>query len=194
MAKRKAVPRTTRQQTEWAGTAEEWKRRAGPHQVTLGSGQRVTFKILSLRTLVDLDALPGDLNEAVTLHIANLDRGGLGTVIAEHTAKGISDPAEAERARELLRDLGRLTRHLVVESLVEPALTVDELDEIPEADLEELMLLCTGRKAFDSMGVRIGVEPINTLARFRDRHECPPDCAACAQILDDLSSLHLDAV
>lgn len=56
----------------WAGTADEWKRRAGPHNVTLASGQQVTFRVLGLGTLVRLDALPDDLNEAVVLHVANL--------------------------------------------------------------------------------------------------------------------------
>lgn len=190
MAKKATPPK----KDTWAGTAEEWSRRAGPHNVTLSSGQQVTFRILGLQSLVRLDGLPDDLTAAVALHVANLERGGLSAVIGEHMEKAISDPAEAEKALALTKQLGDLTVELVAAALVEPKMSAAQLrdpDLVPEGDLEDLMRLCTGRVNFDSRGVRIGVEPISSAATFRHHHGCGEDCEGCKAALAELSSLDL---
>lgn len=199
-------PTKAKENGSWAGSKKEWSQRAGPHNVTLNSGMRITFRILGLQTLIRMDALPEELTEAVVLHMANLDKGGLEAVIGAAMSQAITDPKAAERALELTRNLGEITKHLVAAALVSPKLTFDELsdpDLVPEADLEELMRLCTGRQAFDSRGVRIGVEPLDVLARFRYHHSEPrrsapclgdESCPACRATIDDMSSVHMGGV
>jgi hypothetical protein len=179
----------------WAGSADEWRRRAGPHDLSCPSGMAVTVRLLGIGTLVRLEGLSDELNEAVLLHVANHDRGGLPAVIGEEMiAAARGDEAATERAVELTRRLGEMTKLLVCEALVEPKLSVDELDAIPEADLEFLMRVVTGRQPFDAAGRQIGVEPLDAWATFRDEHRCPAGCEACARVSRTLSTVHLDDV
>jgi hypothetical protein len=178
----------------WAGSAGSWKKRGGPHRITLPSGQRVLANVLGLSQLARLEGLPDDLTDAVVLHIVNLENGGLPAKIgAELSKAGHGDEEAAEKANQYIADFGRLAKHLVAEALVEPELTVDDLDEVPEEDLEMLMRIVTGRQTFDAAGVRIGVEPLNAWATFRDEHGCPPDCEACVKARRSLSSVLFDA-
>lgn len=191
------APRTKPAPTSngWAGTAGEWKQRAGPHDIALPSGMTVTVKLIGLATLARLDALPDDLNEAVLLHLANHDRGGLPAVIGDemlNAARG--DEKASERASDLTRSLGNLTRELVLAALVDPKLTFDELDDVPESDLEFLMRVVSGRQPFDAAGRRIGVEPLEPWATFRDAHQCGESCDACLQAQRELSSVHVGDV
>ena len=187
----------------WAGDAADWKRRGGPHTVTLPSGMRVTARVLGITSMARLEGLPTDLTDAVVLHVANLEQGGLPAVIGAELAAQKTDPEAAARLAKHVADFGRLTRHLVAEALVEPKLTVDELDDIPDDDLDLLMRIVTGRAAFDAAGVRIGVEPLDAWATFRHEHGCDgrtdeqghaAACEACTRALAALSSLHLDPV
>lgn len=186
----------TPEEEGWAGTADAWKKRGGPHRITLPSGMRVRARVLGLATLARLEGLPEDLTDAVVLHVANLEAGGLPAVIGVELANQKTDPEAAARLAKHVADFGRLTKHLVAEALVEPAMTVDELDEIPDDDLEMLMRIVTGRQAFDAAGIRIGVEPVDAWATFRHAHGCDElrdeDCPRCLEARRRLSSLHVD--
>jgi len=176
----------------WAGTAGSWKKRGGPHRITLPSGQRVLARVLGLSQLARLEGLPDDLTDAVVMHVVNLEHGGLPAAIgAELSKAGHGDEQAAEKANQYIADFGRLTKHLVAEALVEPALSVDDLDEVPEEDLEMLMRIVTGRQTFDAAGVRIGVEPLDAWATFCDEHGCDPGCPACLAARGRLSSVLL---
>jgi hypothetical protein len=176
----------------WAGTAGAWKKRGGPHRLTLPSGQRVLARVLGLSQLARLQGLPDDLTDAVVMHVVNLEHGGLPAAIgAELSKAGQGDEEAAEKANQYIADFGRLTKHLVAEALVEPQLTIEDLDEVPEEDLEMLMRIVTGRQTFDAAGVRIGVEPLDAWATFCDEHGCPPDCQACGKARGRLSSVLL---
>jgi len=190
-----ARPRKEPQQPSeeaWAGSAGAWKKRGGPHRITLPSGQRVLARVLGLSQLARLEGLPEDLTDAVVMHVVNLEHGGLPAAIgAELSKAGHGDEQAAEKANQYIADFGRLTKHLVAEALVEPELTVADLDEVPEEDLEMLMRIVTGRQTFDAAGVRIGVEPLDAWATFRDEHQCPPDCEACVTARGRLSTVLL---
>lgn len=177
---------------KWADSAAAWKKRGGPHRITLPSGQRVLARVLGLASLARLDGLPEDLTDALVLHVANLEQGGLPAVIAADLGKVTSDPEAAARVNQRVTDFGRLTKLLVTEALVEPKLTLADLEKIPEDDLEMLMRIVTGRQDFDAKGVRIGVEPIDAWATFPEHHGCKPDCEACTRALAALSSIDLD--
>lgn len=187
----KEKPSTTE---NWAGSAASWKKRGGPHRLTLPSGQRVLAHVLGLSSLARLDGLPEDLTDAVVLHVVNLEQGGLPAVIASELGKATTDPEAAERVKQRITDFSRLTKHLVVEALVEPKMSLADLEKIPEDDLEMLMRIVTGRQNFDAAGVRIGVEPIYAWATFPREHSCPPSCPACASALAALSSVDVGDV
>lgn len=184
---------------DWAGSASAWKKRGAPHRITLPSGQRVLARVLGLATLARLEGLPEDLTDSVVLHVTNLERGGLPAVIGAELGKVETDPEAAARVQKYVADFGVLTRYLVAEALVEPELSVDELTQIPEDDLEMLMRIATGRQAFDAAGVRIGVEPVDAWATFRHEHGCDggelgsdTPCPACARALAAVSTVQLD--
>jgi hypothetical protein len=185
----------------WADSKTAWKKRAGPHNVTLGSGTKVTIKVFGVGELLLHNAIPETLRDTVALHLLNLNQGGISAVIGgdliELNRNG-TDPAESEKFQQRLRASAELTKLLVVEALVDPKLTLDELDEIPWEDQEELMRLCTGQQAFDSRGVRIGVEPVDSWATFQDEHRDGPcmgaDCERCQRARQALSSLHVVSV
>jgi hypothetical protein len=175
----------------WAGSAGSWKKRGGPHQITLPSGQRVLARVLGLSSLARLDGLPDDLVDAVVLHVVNAERGGLPAVIGAEIANANGDEKAQEQAAKHIAEFGRLTKYLVAEALVEPKLTVDDLDDVPEEDLEMLMRIVTGRQSFDAVGVRIGVEPLDAWETWRSKHGCPDDCPHCEDARSALSSIML---
>lgn len=180
---------------KWAGSLADWKRRAGPHNATLKSGQRVTFRVLGLGELALLDAVPDHLRELVALHQLNRGAGGIDAVIAREMLDVQTDPSKAAEFQQRLRDLAEVTKRLVVEALVEPKVTLDDLDGLPWEDLEELMRLCTGQLPFDSAGVRVGVEALDAWATFREEHRCPDEgCEACARAQGRLSTVHVAAL
>src|SRR5581483_2675173 len=158
------------------------------------SGMQVLARVLGLGALARLDALPDDLTEAVILHVANSDRGGLPALIGDELARAATDPEAERRARELTEQLHQITRRVVLAALVEPVLSEQELDEIPEPDLEMLMRIATGRQAFDAAGRTIGVEPLDAWATFRDQHHCAADCPSCRAAQRRLSTVDLGGV
>lgn len=192
--------RTSPAKNDWvAGTASAWKKRGGPHRITLPSGQRVLARVLGLGSLARLDGLPEDLVDAVVLHVVNLEHGGLPAVIAAELGNVNTDPEIAARVSQRISAFGRLTKYLVAEALVEPKLTVAELEEIPEDDLEMLMRIVTGRQQFDAAGVRIGVEALDAWATFRHAHGCDKlgsdaPCEACKNAQAALSSIDVGGV
>lgn len=173
---------------------EQWKRRAGPHKATIKSGQQIAFRLMGLGELTLRGLLPTELRELVALDVLNKSQGGLAAVIADDIVKAVDGPEQQAVLERHLSELYELNKQLVSAALVEPKLTVAQAAEIPFEDLEECVRLITGQQPFDSQGVRIGVEPLDTFARFHHHHKLGPlaGCQGCADLQRDLSSLHLD--
>jgi hypothetical protein len=188
---------TSATRKSWAGSSEEWAGRAGPHNVTLRSGQKVTFRLMGLGELMLRGYVPSELRELVGLHFLNQSQGGLDAVLAAGIVNTIDDPATEDRLQQQLQQNFELTKALVQAALVDPKPSLEELDSYPFEDLEQLARLVKGLEPFDSVGVRIGVEEIDVLARFRALHGCDrrkTDCKPCRELLDELSSLHVGGV
>lgn len=194
---------TTEPTTEsWAGTFDEWKLRAGPHRVTLGSGQRIEFRLMGLGELTLRGLLPDTLREIVSLDVLNKSAGGIAAVIADDIVRSVEGPEQQAELDRHLADLFELNKHVAAAGLVEPKVTPEQLGEaidagqVPFDDFEEIVRLITGQQTFDSRGVRVGVEPLDTFARFHHHHGLGSieGCPGCAGIQDDLSSIHLDPV
>lgn len=187
--------RTAKSKPEPSGF-EQWKRRAGPHKVTTKSGQPIEFRLMGLGELTLRGLLPTQLRELVSLDVLNKAQGGIAAVIADDIVKAVDGPEQQETLDRHLSELYELNKHLVAAALVEPPLTVEQLAEIPFEDLEECVRLITGQQPFDSRGVRVGVEPLDTFARFHHHHKLGPvaGCQGCADLQHDFSSLHLGAL
>lgn len=185
----------------WADSKAAIKRRAGPHNVTLCLGSKVTVKVFGIGELLVRDAVPEHLRDTVALHLLNRDKGGIGAVIAgdllelNRSSNGQA-AEEMERFQQRLRDSREMTKRIAAEALVAPVVSFDELDDVfAWEELEELMRISTGQQPFDAEGVRVGVERIDSWATFQDEHRDGPclgaDCARCERARDRLSSLHV---
>lgn len=185
------------------GGLAQWKNRAGPHTATLCLGTTVEFRLLSIDELALHGALPDELRELVALHYLNLEKGGLDAVLADDVVKSTAGPEAQARLERHTRQAWELNKTLAALALLavndEPVKISDpnELDGVPVDELHQLVRLVTGREAFDSRGVRIGVEPLDVLARFHHHHGIPGEpsaCEACLAYRRELSSLHVGAV
>lgn len=181
----------------WADSKTAWKKRAGPHNVTLASGQKVTLRVFGPGELILRDAMP-DMRDVVTLAVLKDLQLDAAVGIAKSALELATNGDEAEQRQkfqERLRAEHQRNKLLVSRALVEPQLTPEELDEVPWEDVEELVRICTGKQAFDARGVRVGVERIDSWATFQGWHRDGPclgeDCPRCAGALGDLSSLHM---
>lgn len=181
----------------WADPKTAWKKRAGPHNVTLASGQKVTIKVFGLGELVVRDAVPEHLRDTVALHLLNRDRGGIDAVLGKAMLDVDAGRMPDAEFQQRLRDAAELTKRLVVEAMVKPKITLEEIDagDYPWEDIEQLMRLCTGQETFDSAGVTVGVERIDAWATFQREHADGPclgdDCERCDRARGALSSLHV---
>ena len=195
---------TKRTNGGWADSKTTWAKHAGPHNLTLASGQKVTARVFGIGELLVRNAIPEGLRDTVALQLLNRDKGGIGAVIGadllELNRNG-TDPAASEAFQQRLRDAREMTKLLVAEALVSPRMTVEELDDpalVPWEDVEELMRIVTGQQPFDSRGVRVGVERIDAWATFQHEHADGPclgeGCPRCQRALEALSSHDLVSV
>lgn len=185
----------------WAGTLEEWHART-IHHIEGHSGMRFDFRFRTLGQLIALTDLPDQLIQLALLEETRDVTGGIVGAIAsdlrqvDDPASGVTAEQARENALEKSRQVDELNRRLVAFCLVTPKVTAEQLagEDFPEEDLQMLSGIVSRQLQFDAAGRRIGVEPIETFATFRDVHECAPDCAACEAGRDRLSSVHVGGV
>jgi len=185
------------------------------HVVTCPSGQRLKIRIPGIAGLLERGELPDELVELALLELTA--EGGATGELARELSAASADVDDAERqakAVERIRRYGLLQRHLAVAAIeyVEldfdhaPAGTkADVVDEhgawqrveltiedtytdIPEDDLAMVAEIAQRLRARDARGVRIGVEPLDRWAAFRDLHECGEDCPGCQGIVELFST------
>ena len=175
-------------QSGWADSKTAWKRRAG-HNITLPTGVKVRVRFPDVAALIRSDALPQEL-----IHTAFMDK-----FAPDLLRQIVGDP---EKERELLANFNDLTDRLAVEMLVEPKLTLEELRELPQEDLEMLKEIAMRERNTDARGVQLGVVPLDVFATFREAHEGldaaateghppfpDPGCDACREGMRAFSSL-----
>lgn len=150
----------------WASSKDEWKQRSF-HNITLPSGLRATIRFPDLEGLIRNDALPERL-----LGIALRDILGVDDAEAEGLAKQVRD-GDTSKARELANELTDLQRFLTLEALVEPKVTIEEVEsgEFDARDFEMLRQIAMRERNTDAKGVFLGVVPLDLFTTFRDVHE-----------------------
>lgn len=130
---------------EKSTTLAAWKK-AAVHDITLSSGVEVKIKLPNLPELVASGDFPNHLVE-VAISVAS----GETKVTAEEVK------AQAEFFREV-----------VSRTLVEPALTVDDVKELPFEDVELLAAIATRQRDVDALGHHIaGLDKSDDWRRFR---------------------------
>lgn len=178
-----------------------WQARA-LHTITLQSGQRLQIRIPGIGTILEKGDLADNLLEIALLELTT--KGGATAALAADLA---SENGNRDEALKRISRYGEFQRHLVCTAVVgietapgvfEPiTLTpADLLDgSLPEDDLAMVAEIVQRLRFHDARGVRIGVEPLDRWATFREAHECPDeDCEGCQKLVEVLSSVDVGAV
>jgi len=172
---------------------EAWVKR-GIHRVTLPSGAVVKIKFPDLSRMLRNDALPENLR-AIALRQAFND------LDMETPAGPMTDAQRKEQEEErlkLAREVVEMVDALIMEMLVDPVMTKEEVAEIPGEDRDMLNEIAQRERNTDALGVRLGVAPLSLFHEFREQHGClehePEGCEACQKVQQRLSSVDLGGV
>ena len=177
-----------------AASLSAWQRRA-VHSITCPSGQKVKIRIPGIATLLEHGDLPEDLFLIATAELTDTVTGpGIdGPSVIPGSVQWVAKADQAEQL-ERIKTFAAFQRQLVAAALVEPALSYEEISEavlagtLPEDDLAMIAEIVQRLRFRDAQGVRVGVEPLDRWARFREEHRCPEDCPDCERVLDAFSS------
>jgi hypothetical protein len=182
------------------GTEESlhrWRQRS-LHTITCPSGQRLKIRMPGIATLLERGELPATLIPVALLDFTD-EMGATGAMAA-----ALADEKPQEEVMALLAGFTSLQRWLACKAIVavegEPGdwhdvtLDPDDADFFPEDDLAMVAEIVQRVRDLDAAGVRIGVEPAERWATFREEHQCDEDCEACARVLDAFSSVHMGGV
>lgn len=154
-------------------TLAGWKKTGVLRGVVLPSGAIVDLRPLSLETHLTFGKTPDALRVIA---------------ISDVRAKlGNRDISNDERADALAEHVA-YQRPLLVEMIVEPQITEDDLADLPEQDVEWLIAFSNRAVTEDAAGRVLGVEPLNRWSTFRHEHGCEDGCAACLRVLETFST------
>ncbi|MDW8339679.1 MAG: hypothetical protein RMM28_11130 [Thermoleophilia bacterium] len=158
------------------------------------------IKIPGIATLLEHGDLPEDLISLALLELTS--EGGATAQLAQELAA--AEDGQREKVLERIAAYGRFQRELARAAIVavevdgdweEVELSPDDLSDLPEDDLAMVAEIVQRLRAYDARGVRIGVEPLDRWATFREAHGCPDeDCPGCAKLVAALSSADLGSV
>lgn len=178
----------------WADSAEAWSTQV-VHDVTCPSGRKVSYRDLTTMELAMLDELPKDLIEMAAAEWGNpgggLRKAAEPILALTDTATDEQRAGAEEAMRAGLRALWEVNRHLVAAALVEPKMTVEQLANVPNADVQMLALLINRATDEDAEGKHVGVVPLDTFRAALQAHgiECAPDCQTCAAVRREVSTV-----
>lgn len=144
-----------------------WTKRA-VHHITLPSGFQPDIKIPNLALLAKLNKIPEKLRQIAAQEALEPGSG----LDAARDSTGQIDP-------EVVKESVELQEWLVIEMVVNPVLTVEDLPGLPQEDLEMLVEIAERRRDTDATGHCIGVEPLNRWVPFREEHGCASACESC---------------
>jgi hypothetical protein len=177
---------TTDTRPGWADSKTSWLTRV--HDAVLPSGIKITYRDLTLAELALLDELPQDLLEIAVAEWA--DPGSAAELVQQPFRQLPEKPSAKQQsaaeaaAKETLTKIAALNRHMIAAALVEPKLTVDELERVPMPDLELLAALINRTVATDAAGRTLGVVPTDQFRVVLEAHgheRCPSGCPACEE-------------
>lgn len=134
-------------------TKTEWKKKRVHENVTCPSGAVVDIQIPNLTQMIESGEIPNELVDVAT---------------AAQTG--------AEPDPDALKRLAELQRHLIAQTVVRPAITADDVSDLPSEDVEFLNDIANRRRDYDALGVNIaGLDTVAKYATFRDKHDSDED-------------------
>jgi hypothetical protein len=130
-------------------TKASWKKAAVHEGVTLPSGTIVSIKLPNLALMIKTGQLPNTLIDAA--------------VKQQNT-----NSESLEVTREMIEDQWEFYSFLVVHTVVEPAITEDEIADLPVEDVEMLVELATRQRDMDAVYNHIGgLDKLDSFRKFR---------------------------
>lgn len=176
-------PSSSAASTRSPGTKSAWGKKA-VHVVTCPSGMEVKIRIPNLGLMLEGDALPQTLRNAALQELVNPVSG---RVARAAEAAGTAD-AQPQVTLDDVTELYHLHQWLVVNTVIEPELTIEDLPGLPQEDLEMLTQIATRERTVDAAGRPLGTEPLSRWVTFRRHHECAEDCEACKAVQREFST------
>jgi len=170
-----------------------WRERT-VHTVTGFSGSTCKIRIVGIPTMLEIGVFPDHLLGIALLDVSRRE-GAVGAL-----REALEEVLDSTKRSELVDEVKRLAeyeRRIVAASLVDPALTYEEIasGEFPEDDFSMILEIVQRRRSYDARGVRIGVEPLDRWAAFHREHGLDPEnCEHCDRLSQQLSSIDVGAV
>jgi hypothetical protein len=143
----------------------------------------VIARIPNVAMLIKADAIPQHL-----LEVAMRDAMGQPLVPSQNGEAAEGEP-EPTLSTELMKQAVELQEWLVTQMVIEPALEVEDLEELPQEDVDMLVAIAQRNRFRDAAGVRLGVMPLDEAERFRHWHKCADGCPACQAWQQEFSSI-----
>jgi hypothetical protein len=132
--------------TQQATSVSAWKK-AATHYPLLPSGVRVGIRIPDLAALVESGQIPNDLVQV---------------------ALGVASGEDTKPSVELIKQQKEFTDLLVLQTVVEPKLTPEVVQDIPFEDKDFLVAIATRQRDLDAEGEHIaGLTKSERFRRFR---------------------------
>lgn len=132
--------------TPKALTKSQWKKNRAHPGVTLPSGTVVTVQIPNLPTMVKSGQMPNELVEVATKVAAT------GSV-----------------PDDLMEQMEAFHKFLVAHTVVEPAITEEDVNDLPVEDIEMLVAFATRTRDLDAVGHHLaGLETVDSFRQFRE--------------------------
>lgn len=129
-----------------------WKK-AAKHYPLLPSGARVGLRIPDLNAMIESEQIPQHLLSAVT---------AMASEQAKDKAPTVEDVTKNAREEREFMDL------MVLQSVVEPKLTVADLPDLPTEDKQTIVAIATRQRDLDAEGEHIaGLTKSEKFRRFR---------------------------
>lgn len=170
-------------------------RQLAVHTVTGPSTGVYKIRIPGIATMLSRGFLPDHL---IGLALLDLESPKGAASALRELLDLATDEAKHAKIVEEISKFGEYQRRIVAASLVEPALTYEEVaaGDLPEDDLAMIANIVQRLTNVDARGVTIGVEPLDHWARFHDLHGLPPDggCDGCRRIVAESSSIDVGAM
>lgn len=130
-------------------TKASWKKAAVHEGITLPSGTVVSIKLPNLSLMLKTGNIPNSLVEAA--------------VDAQNAVAG-----KEEISREMIESQWDYYAFLISKTVVEPAITEEEVAEIPAEDVEMLVEFATRQRDIDAVFRHIaGLDQMDSFRRFR---------------------------
>jgi hypothetical protein len=144
-----------------------WQRRSdrGPHLATLPSGAVVKFVIPDASTLLKADRLPKELMDVAVLASAHPD--GPDGLMADLVFGATASTERNEVLQKTIREGLELRQVLVAEMLVDPRVDPDEVESLPELDVNMLLEFAERRRNLDAKGNQLPILLVREWAPFR---------------------------